>query len=81
MLAGEFQVVNQYLLRDLTSLGLWNEQMKNAILAHNGSIQKIQSIPEDLRGTPSTRMQLSPFLTVALSSVQDCLGNLAKDHH
>jgi hypothetical protein len=42
VLSGEFQVVNQHLLRDLTELGLWNEDIKNAIIANNGSIQNIE---------------------------------------
>ncbi|XP_015490079.1 ribonucleoside-diphosphate reductase large subunit [Parus major] len=39
VLSGEFQVVNPHLLKDLTERGLWNEEMKNQIIAHNGSIQ------------------------------------------
>ncbi len=35
-------MVNQHLLRDLTELGLWNEDIKNAIIANNGSIQNIE---------------------------------------
>ena len=41
VLSGEFQVVNQHLLRDLTELNLWNDDIKNAIIAANGSIQNI----------------------------------------
>ena len=38
-LSGEFQIVNQHLLRDLTELDLWDSNMRNKIIAHNGSIQ------------------------------------------
>jgi len=37
--SGEFQIVNHHLLRDLTELGLWDNNMRNKIIAHNGSIQ------------------------------------------
>jgi ribonucleoside-diphosphate reductase subunit M1 len=40
VLAGEFQIVNPWLLKDLVDLDLWNDQMKNRIIADNGSIQK-----------------------------------------
>jgi len=40
VLAGEFQIVNPWLLKDLVDLGLWDDQMKNRIIADNGSIQK-----------------------------------------
>lgn len=39
VLSGEFQVVNQHLLRDLTERGLWNADMKNELIAANGSVQ------------------------------------------
>ncbi|KAJ1679843.1 ribonucleotide-diphosphate reductase subunit rnr1 [Spiromyces aspiralis] len=49
VLAGEFQVVNQWLLRDLVDLGLWNESMRQKLIAHNGSVQNIPEIPDDLK--------------------------------
>jgi len=36
---GVIQIVNQHLLKDLTELGLWNDDMKHKMIAHNGSIQ------------------------------------------
>lgn len=49
VLSGEFQVVNPHLLRDLTERDLWDEDMKNEIIANNGSIQDIERIPDDLK--------------------------------
>ncbi len=49
VLSGDFQVVNQHLLKDLSDRDLWNDNLKNEIVAHNGSIQKIESIPDDLK--------------------------------
>ena len=49
VLAGEFTVVNKHLLRELTSLGIWDENVRNRIIADNGSIQNVQSIPKDIR--------------------------------
>ena len=48
-LSGEFIVVNKHLLRDLTKLGLWDDDMKNRLIAANGSIQNINEIPENLK--------------------------------
>jgi ribonucleotide reductase alpha subunit len=48
-LAGEFVVVNKYLMRELIDLGVWNEQIKNNIIANKGSIQQLTNIPEHLR--------------------------------
>jgi len=44
-IAGEFIIVNKYLMKELIDLKLWNEEMKNNIIANNGSIQHIQGIP------------------------------------
>ncbi len=49
VLAGEFIVVNKYLLRDLIQLGLWNDAMRNRLIAANGSVQAIEEIPEHIR--------------------------------
>jgi ribonucleoside-diphosphate reductase subunit M1 len=49
VLSGDFQVVNHHLLKDLSEHGLWNDDLKNEIIAHNGSIQKIECIPDDLK--------------------------------
>ncbi|XP_071445370.1 ribonucleoside-diphosphate reductase large subunit [Hetaerina americana] len=49
VLSGEFQVVNHHLLRDLTESGLWNDDMKNEIIANGGSIQCVIGIPDELK--------------------------------
>ncbi|WP_332733649.1 ribonucleoside-diphosphate reductase subunit alpha [Flavihumibacter sp.] len=54
VLSGEFVIVNKHLLKDLISLGLWNNEMKNTIIAANGSIQGITNIPEDIRALYKT---------------------------
>jgi ribonucleotide reductase alpha subunit len=48
-LAGEFVVVNKYLMKELISLGLWNEQIKNNIIANKGSIQQLTILPQHTR--------------------------------
>jgi ribonucleoside-diphosphate reductase alpha subunit len=48
-LAGEFIVTNKYLMKDLIQAGLWNEKIKNHIIANNGSIQAINIIPDAIR--------------------------------
>ncbi|KAF3830090.1 hypothetical protein GH733_001515, partial [Mirounga leonina] len=59
VLSGEFQIVNPHLLKDLTERGLWNEEMKNQIIACNGSIQSIPEIPDDLKQLYKTVWEIS----------------------
>ncbi len=49
MISGEFVVVNKHLLSDLTNMGLWTSELKNQVIYHNGSIQQIEGIPENLK--------------------------------
>jgi ribonucleoside-diphosphate reductase alpha chain len=49
VLSGEFAMVNKHLVRDLIQLGLWNEEMKDRIIAHNGSVQYIPEIPTEMK--------------------------------
>ena len=48
-LAGEFVVVNKYLMRELIDMGLWNEQIKNNIIANKGSVQQLSVLPQHIR--------------------------------
>jgi ribonucleotide reductase alpha subunit len=48
-LAGEFVLANKYLMRELIRLNLWTNDIKNNIIANQGSIQQISTIPEEIR--------------------------------
>ncbi len=48
-LSGEYIVVNKHLLKDLIGLELWDESMKQKLMAENGSVQNIAEIPQDLK--------------------------------
>ncbi|XP_017163990.1 ribonucleoside-diphosphate reductase large subunit-like [Poecilia reticulata] len=52
-------IVNPHLLKDLTERGLWNEDMKNQLIAQNGSIQDIKEIPDDLKQLYKTVWEIS----------------------
>lgn len=59
VLSGEFIVVNKHLLEDLVERNLWNDEIKNAIMRSNGSVQDIDIIPEDLKELYKTVWELS----------------------
>ncbi|MCY1482374.1 ribonucleoside-diphosphate reductase, alpha subunit [compost metagenome] len=59
VLSGEFIVVNKHLLEDLVKLGLWNEDLKQEIMRHNGSVQNIDAIPQDLKELYKTVWEMS----------------------
>jgi ribonucleoside-diphosphate reductase alpha subunit len=57
-LAGEFILTNKYLMNDLIKLDLWNEKIKNSIIANNGSVQHIDIIPIEIREKYKTVWEL-----------------------
>ncbi|WNB17672.1 ribonucleoside-diphosphate reductase subunit alpha [Marivirga arenosa] len=58
-LSGEFVVVNKHLMHDLIERGLWNDNMKNKLIAANGSVQDIPEIPEDIKELYKTVWEIS----------------------
>merc|ERR1711872_344749 len=59
VLSGEFQVVNQHPLRDLTELGVWSDEVKNEIISNNGSIQAVACIPDHIKKLYKTVWEIS----------------------
>ncbi|KAJ7487685.1 ribonucleotide reductase alpha subunit [Mycena galericulata] len=59
VLSGEFQVVCPWLLRELVDRGLWDEGMKNTLIAHRGSVQNIPTIPDDVKAIYKTVWEIS----------------------
>ena len=68
VLAGEFQVVNPWLLRDLVDMGLWSENMKNRIIADGGSIQNVPNIPTDIKALYKTVWEISQRTIVQMAA-------------
>lgn len=69
-LAGEFIVVNKYLMADLIKLGLWNDEMKQRIIAMNGSIQDIPEIPESVRALYKTSWELKQRTLIDMAAAR-----------
>ncbi|KAI8799129.1 ribonucleoside-diphosphate reductase large subunit [Biomphalaria glabrata] len=68
VLSGEFQIVNHHLLKDLTDRGLWNEDIKNQIIAAGGSIQGIATIPEDLKDLYKTVWEIKQKVVLEMAA-------------
>jgi ribonucleoside-diphosphate reductase alpha chain len=68
VLSGEFIVVNKHLLKDLIQLGMWSEDMKNAIIANNGSIQAIDGIPQDVKELYKTAWEIKQKSIIEMSA-------------
>ena len=58
-LSGEYIVINKHLLQDLIGLGLWSEEMKERLMAANGSIKDMPEIPDDVKALYKTVWEIS----------------------
>jgi ribonucleoside-diphosphate reductase alpha chain len=67
-LAGEFVCVNNHLLKDLIDRKIWNAQLKNKLIAHNGSVQNIPEIPKDLRDLYKTVWEIKGKTLIDLAA-------------
>ncbi|KAJ2109682.1 ribonucleotide-diphosphate reductase subunit rnr1, partial [Coemansia sp. S142-1] len=68
VLAGEFQVVNPWLLRDLVSRGLWDDGMRQRLIAANGSVQALPDVPEDLKRLYKTVYEIKQKVIIDLAA-------------
>lgn len=69
-LAGEFIIVNKYLMRDLVRYGLWNEQLKQKIIANNGSVQGLAEVPQTLQALYKTAWELKQRTLIDMAAAR-----------
>ncbi|MDI1261077.1 ribonucleoside-diphosphate reductase subunit alpha [Aquabacterium sp.] len=67
-LSGEFTVVNQYLVRDLKKLGLWDDVMVMDLKHFDGSLRRIDRVPEELKSLYATAFEVEPMWLVEAAS-------------
>ena len=68
VLSGEFVIVNKHLLKDLVKLGIWNDGLKNKIIAANGSIQNIREIPDNIKALYKTVWEISQKVIINMAA-------------
>jgi len=67
-LSGEHIIVNKHLLKDLIGLGLWNDEMKQQLMAANGSVQDIPEIPQELKELYKTTYEISQKVIIDMAA-------------
>jgi len=72
VLSGEFVVVNKNLFHDLTDMGLWSPALKNEVIYHNGLVQNISEIPEELKAIYRTVWEIKQWTLVDMAADLGC---------
>jgi len=70
VLAGEFTVINKHLTQELMTLGLWNDDLKQAMIARNGSVQGIAEIPEEIQARYKTSWELPQKILIDMAAAR-----------
>jgi len=68
VLAGEFTIVNKYLLKDLVERGLWTSAVRNQIIADKGSVQGIRVLPQELKELYKTVWEIKQKAIIDMSA-------------
>ena len=69
-LAGEFIVVNKYLMRDLKKINVWNEMIKQQIIARNGSVQGLDQVPDALQKLYKTSWEIKQKTLIDMAAAR-----------
>jgi len=68
VLAGDFMVVNKYLVDELTKIGLWTAEIRTQIIADNGSVQNISEIPQEIRNVYKTVWEIPQKVLIDMAA-------------
>jgi len=66
-IAGDFIIINSYLVNDLNKLNLWSNEIKDKIIFYNGSIQQIEEIPNDIKALYKTAWEMKQKALIDLA--------------
>ena len=67
-LSGEFIIINKYLINDLISKGLWSKELKDTIILHEGSVQNIPEIDDELKAIYKTAWEIKQRNIIDMSA-------------
>jgi len=80
-MSGEFTVVNHYLVKDLKRLGLWTEDMLEQLKYYDGNIDKIQSIPIELKALYKEVFEIDPILLIKMTALRSKWIDQSQSHN
>jgi ribonucleoside-diphosphate reductase alpha chain len=80
-MTGEFTIVNEYLVEDLKKLKLWNRDMLDQIKFHDGSIQNIDEIPQELKDKYKEAFEIDPYRAIDLTALRGKWIDQSQSHN
>lgn len=80
-MSGEFTIVNRYLVRDLKERGLWNDEMLEQLKYHDGSLEKIEGVPAELKNLYKEAFEIDPVHLVQVTAARGKWIDQSQSHN
>lgn len=80
-IAGEFTIINEYLIQDLKALGIWNQTMVEQLKYYDGNLNAIESIPEHLKRKYKTAFELDPIHLIKITAARGKWIDQSQSHN
>ena len=80
-MSGEFTIVNKYLVRDLKERGLWNDNMLDQLKFHDGSLEKIESIPAEMKNLYKEAFEIDPAHLINVTAARGKWIDQSQSHN
>ncbi len=80
-MSGQFTVINKHLVNDLKKLGLWDQDMLDTLKYYDGSVQRIDSIPETLKEKYKEAFEIDPIALIKLTAVRSKWIDQSQSHN
>lgn len=80
-MSGEFAVINEFLVNDLKKLGLWNQEMVDQIKYYDGSVQRIDAIPDRLKQKHKESFEIDPIWLMKLTALRGKWIDQSQSHN
>ncbi|MFW6212373.1 MAG: ribonucleoside-diphosphate reductase subunit alpha [Spirochaetota bacterium] len=80
-MSGEFTIVNKYLVRDLKARGLWNQEMLDQLKFHDGSLEKIENIPAELKNLYKEAFEIDPVHLIKITAARGKWIDQSQSHN
>jgi ribonucleoside-diphosphate reductase alpha chain len=80
-MSGEFTVINEYLVSDLTALGMWNDEMLEQLKYHDGDITNVPGVPQELKELYKEAFDIDPIALIELTALRGKWIDQSQSHN
>ncbi len=80
-MSGEFTILNQYLVKDLKKMGLWNDHMLDQLKYYDGNVQLVQEVPQHIKDKYKEAFEIDPEWLIQLTAARGKWIDQSQSHN